>query len=348
MKRFFIILCALTIILCSCFGVLSVSAEENDIPDGYTVLNYLDYVTAYNLTDVWTGYAYFNMGPEFFTSLVYDVNGERYSDKGNREWSITLDNDRYFSAHSIAQFPGGYSNNVFLDLSNIPSGSIFQIQAIADVLGLDSQQTGLRITLNSGISYYDSNFNWISDQYSDQLDFIIDDNERFSQLVDIPLAFPDGASYCTLYTRVNFAVDQSNEHSSTISIRFQFELPRLMVSTTYTQMIVQSIINAKLPNGAGDIVSAEDLEEVLKQATSGGFEDANDILNEAPNSLFEHMGAFMFFIYVFDLLITVGWIRSIIMIAFSLGILKFILNLSQSGVNVADAQSRKHGGGGNK
>ena len=348
MKRIFIVLTALTIILCSCFGVLSVSAEENDIPDGYTVLNYLDYVTAYNLTDVWTGYAYFRFGEDFFTSSVTDVNGFRTSVDGNREWSIVLDNDSSFSANSSSQFPGGYSNYTFLDLSNIPDGSIFQVQALCDVLGLDVQQTELKFTINSGISYYDENFEFIADHYSEQLEFLVDNDQRISQLVSMEINAPEGARYCTMYSRVNFGVERSAEHASTINIRFQWDLPNLMVSTTYTQMIVQSIIQAKLPNGNGQIVSAEDLEEVLKQATSGGIEDANDILNEAPNSLFEHMGAFMFFIYVFDLLITVGWIRSIIMIAFSLGILKFILNLSQSAVNVADAKSRKHGGGGNK
>lgn len=346
MKRIFIILSALTIIFCSCFGVLSVSAEENDIPDGYTVLNYLDYVTAFNLTDVWTGYAYFRFGEEFFTSSVNDVNGFRTSTDGNREWSIVLDNDSSWSADSTAQFPGGYDNLVFLDLSNIPSGSILQVQALADVTGLDTQQTTLKMTINSGITYFDDNFIKITDHYSEQLEFAVDNDQRVSQLVNMEVNAPEGARYCTMYSRVNFGVDRSNEFTSTISIDFQWDVPNLMVSTTYTQMIVQSIINAKLPNGNGQIVSAEDLEEVLKQATSNGFEDAKEIINDAPTSLFEHMGAFMFFIYIFDLLLTVGWIKSILMIGLSLGILAFVANLAQSATKVAGAKAR--GGGGKK
>lgn len=326
MKRFLIYFTCLSLVVCLCFGI-TVSAEE---VDGRTVLNYMDYITAYDLFNPTDGWAYIDFGYEYFTSHKQDLNGTSLPSRGQRVWNLTIANSSDSSAHVISQFPGGMSNDVFLDLNNVPTGSQFQIQAIADTEGIEDYQTEIVVTINSGISYFDENFNFISDDWSSQLTFRFYDSERFSQIVELTINKPELARYCTFYSRCNFSTGQSNDLVDSIQIEFQFSKPNLKISTSYTQIIIQGIVNARPPSGSGTIVDVDDLEDILNGSTAQGREEAEKLFQSAPEVIEQFFSAFVFMNMTLSSLVSSAWFSSILTVSLSLGLFSYVVNMGNT------------------
>ena len=99
------------------------------------------------------------------------------------------------------------------------------------------------------------------------------------------------------------------------------------MSTSYTQLIVNAIINSKKPVGSSGIVDVDDLEDYLKDNTSDGREEADEVMNEAPNLLLSHLSGFLFMATVIEVIYSAGWIRGILTVSLALGLFGFITNL---------------------
>ena len=350
-KRCVLWICVAAVILSSCIFV--VSAEDQEV-DGYTVVNYQDYVTGYDLFYANDGWAFIRFADDMFTSYKEDVNGWASDVKGNRLWKLAVKNDQEdFSAYVTSQIPGGGMNGTFLDLSNVPDGSTFQIQAIADLDDYAGYQTELLITLFSGIKYYDENFEYISGYHDEENSYSLDlgendnsENDRFSQVVEIPISKPEDAVYGVLYSRIEFGTGRTNDVSEDyINVSVQFLEPNLKISTSYTQLIISAIVQAQLPEGHGTIVSVGELEAILSGAAQQGTQDAGDLFQRGPEVINQFLSGFSFMNAVFSSLTSAQWINSVLTVSLSLGLFMYIVNGS---ISIGRAFEHKGGKGGGK
>lgn len=339
MKRFLILFLTVALVVSS----FAITAFADSYVDGQTILNYMDYITAYDLFNPTDGWCLISFGHDRFTSEKWDANGYQTDNRGNRVWSMQIPMSDHSSSYVISEFPGGASNSTFLDLSNVPNGSRISVQAIGDTEYLDDYQTELLVWLNSGVTYFDSNFNKISDQPSEQIYIAMDTGERFSQIVEITLAIPENASYCTFYSRANFAIGRTNDLSLTyFPFEFQFMEPNLKISTSYTQIIINGIVNARPPDGHNTIIGVDELEEYLAGATGDGKAEAERLFASIPDILASVTSAMMFMAFVFNSLASSTWISSILAISLALGVFAFVCNIVADGGNKAlDAKTPK-------
>ena len=339
MKRFLILFLTVVIVVSS----FAITAFADSNVNGRTVLNYLDYVTAYDLFNPTDGWVLIDFGADRLTSYKNDINGFQMSNNGTRVWSMKIPLSETASSYVGTQFPGGASNSTFLDLSNVPNGSRINVQAICESEYLQAYQTELVVWLNSGVSYYDSNFNHIRDQASEQLEIRMDTGERMTQIVEITLDIPENASYCTFYSIANIATGRTNDVSlSSISIEFQFSRPNLKIATSYTQIIINGIVNARPPEGGQTIIGVDDLEQYLQGATGDGKVEAERLFASIPDILATVTSAMMFMAFVFNSLAGSTWISSILAISLALGVFAFVCNIVADGGNKAlDAKSAK-------
>lgn len=348
-RRFVVWICVAAVFVSSCF--LVVSAEDTEV-NGYTVVNYQDYITGYDLYYAGDGWAYLSFDADMFTSYKEDINGWESDIRGTRLWNLSVKNDQEdFSAYVTSQIPGGGMNGTFLDLSNIPNGSVFQIQAFVDLDDYYDYQTEILITIFSGIKYYDENFKYISgyhdeeNSYSFETGLADSEDSRFSQLIELTVNQPDNAKYCVLYSRCEFGIGRSNDPDDYINFGVQFLYPSLKISTSYTQLIINAIVNAKLPEGHGTIVSVGELEDILSGAAQQGTQDAGEIFQRGPEVIEQFLSGFTFMNAVFGTLSSPQWINSVLTISLSLGLFSFIVNGSMS---LGRAFEHKGGKGGGK
>lgn len=346
-KRSILWVCVISLVV-ACFAV-TVSAEDQ-VVDGHTVLNYLDYITGYDLSYASDGWAYINFGADMFTSYKEDINGKEFDAKGNRFWNLYIKNSTSVSpAYVVSQIPGGGENDAFLALDNVADGSVFLMEAFVYVDHLNASQTDLSITLFSGIKYYDSNFNYISGFHDDENSYIldgIDDSSDYYQMVEIPVNKPANAKYAVLYSRVEIVVDRTNDvNLDTIKVGVQFSAPFLRISTSYTQLIIQAIVNAKLPEGHGTIVDIDELTDILSGASQDGHQSADELFQRGPEVIEQFLSGFSFMNAVFSSLTASQWINSILVVSLSLGLFSFIVNGS---VSIGRAFDHKGGKGGGK
>lgn len=345
-KRCVLWICVAAVFVSSCFVV--VSAEDQEV-DGYTVVNYEDYITGYDLFNASDGWAYIRFADDMFTSYKEDVNGWKSSTNGSRLWNISVKNDQAdFSAYVTSQIPGGGINGTFLDLSNVPDGSEFHIQAIADLDDYAGYQSELLITIFSGIKYYDKDFKYISGYHDEENTYSFsigqDEDDRFSQVVEIPIKKPEDAVYGVLYSRVEFGTGRSNDYKDYINVSVQFLEPNLKISTSYTQIIINAIVNAKLPDGHGSIVSVGELEAILNGSLQGGHQSAEDIFISSSDVIHDFLSGFSFMKIVFTSLFNNRFINSILIVSLSLGLFGFIVNSAASIGRSLEHKSRNGGG----
>lgn len=346
-KRCVVWICVAAVFVSSCF--LVVSAEDQEV-DGYTVVNYEDYITGYDLYNPSDGWAYIRFADDMFTSYKEDVNGWESDVNGSRLWNVSVKNDQEdFSAYVTSQIPGGGINGTFLDLSNVPDGSEFRIQAIADLDDYAGYQTELLITIFSGIKYYDENFEYISGFHDEENSYSFsigqDENDRFSQIVEIPISKPENAVYGVLYSRIEFGTGRSNDYKDYINVSVQFLEPNLKISTSYTQIIINAIVNAQLPEGHGTIVSVGELEAILNGTAQQGTLDAGDLFQRGPEVIDQFLSGFSFMNVVFSSLTSSQWINSVLTVSLSLGLFMYVVNGTMS---IGRSFEHKGGKGGGK
>lgn len=348
MKRFSFIFISLILCCCFVFGCISVSAEDIEV-DGYTVVDYMDYITGYDLFLAGDGWAYLNFGNDLFTSYKEDANGWESSVKGSRLWNLAVDNNqRDFSAYVTSQIPGGGINDTFLALNNIPSGSKFHFQCVVNVDDYVGQQCELLITIFNGIKYYDENFEYISGFHPKEHNYTLDlmhyGDDTFSQVVEIDINKPDNAAYAVLYSRVEFGIGQSNVMADYVNISAQFINPHLKISTSYTQIIVQSIVQAKPPAEYGTIIDLGELEAILSGQTQQGQQSADQLFQTGPEVIGGFLSGFTFMSVVFSSLTSHNWFYSLLTVSLALGLFNYIVNGVMSAGRSLEHKGGKGGG----
>lgn len=340
MKRFFVSISCLVLVVCLCFGsVLFVSAADMEV-NGRTVVNYMDYIKGYDITVANEGWALLVFDEDMFTSSRYDdYHGFAQSTSGSRVWNVTLPASTATNAYVLCNIPGGNVNNTFLDVTNIPFGSYLQVLATADIEGLSSYQSELEIYMSTSIAYYDENFQYITEHFSESSYFPFDEDVRFTQLVEMVIEPPENAKYCFISPSCSFNIGRTNDHGL-VNIEFQFSQPSLKISTTYTQIIIEGIVNANPPSGYGTIIDLDELESLLNGQTQNGFDEADQIFNDSSSLIASHFSGFLFLSAVLERFIAVGWMRGILTVSLSLGILGFAANIA---MNISRNINMSHG-----
>lgn len=326
MKRFFPIF----ICLCLCISVFAVSASAETIEvDGRTVIDYLDYIDGYDLIFADDGWAFIRVDPSFLGSRAYDaLNGERFFERGTQEFTLQCNTADGSEMWCASYYPGASITNTFLTLENIPDGSKFWIQFFCDVEA-EEFQTELAVAMHTGIVYYDSNFNVVSHD-TEVTNYVIDaENMRLTDICEMTITKPENATYCVFETEIVFTTQRSN-NTGYIPIACQFDMPSLKMATSYTHLIINAIINSKKPVGSDGIVDVDELEDYLNESGANGREEAEEVMDEAPDLVLSHLSGFLFMATVIDVLINVGWIRGVLTVSLSLGIFCFITNVASS------------------
>lgn len=341
MKRFLIILCALTILFCSCFGALSVSAEE---VDGRTVIDYRDYVTGYNLDNPEYGWAYLYFPDSMCGTDYYDSFDMRYV-AGTPEVPLWFQPNAGERAGMTSFWPGAFITDTFLDLTNIPNGSRVAIQFSYQVYGTHVQ-AAFNGYANSGFRYYDENFNLISVAQGQGSYFFFDyQNYSGSRLMEIPINKPDGAKYAVFFATADFTLDRFQERDD-FHISCKFFAPTLKISTTYTSIIIDSIIKAQRPEGSGSIGDLDNAEDALLGNASEGLGKAEQIVSNGSSYVLINGSGFLFLTVVFDKFANLPFFTGLLYVSLGLGIFSFLCNIATSLGRCAEGSTKKKGGKG--
>ena len=197
----------------------------------------------------------------------------------------------------------------------------------------------------AGISYYDANFQYIDYQVSEQKYYSFDTGERFDQIVELTLDKPSNAKYCTFYFRVNFAIGRTNDRDLTsFPFEFQFSQPDLRIRTSYIQALLQGVVQGKPPSSSDTIIGVGELEDYLSGQVDGGINSTDQVFNESSGLVISHLSGFLFLSNVIERMISVGWLRGVIVVSLSLGLLGFIANFAMVAGRSLEHKSKGKGG----
>lgn len=92
--------------------------------------------------------------------------------------------------------------------------------------------------------------------------------------------------------------------------------------------IANGEVTARPPDDAGAVGDLEDIENDLKNNTAQGRDEAEQIFNESSSLIASHIAGFLFLSAVIERFIAVGWLRGVLTVSLSLGILGFVANIA--------------------
>lgn len=111
--------------------------------------------------------------------------------------------------------------------------------------------------------------------------------------------------------------------------------------------IINGTVTPEPPAGSDSVGDLDDIEGGLKDDTAAGREEAEEIFNESSGLVASHISGFLFLSNVIERFMSVGWLRGILVISLSLGILGFLANIAmiagRNGRDGRDARSSKGG-----
>lgn len=322
MKRFIpIFLC-----LCVCISVFAFSASA-EVVDGWNILRADDFVSHYIFDEGnGGGFAVFKV-PDYYCAIgMVDMYGYHYLPNGVFSGSVSSNTGDGSRLELSLCSPGGYINHTLLDVSTIHSGAVLEVE-YDEYYFRTSNQDYVTVTPSFNIRYFDSNFNEITYQSAIGSNISVD-NRGVSGgfLLRLELDVPDNAMYYGIYFTFDCLVDRGWD--TTVSLSFTLSNPQIHMQTTYYNAIINSIINSRPPAGSDSIGSVDDAEDALKDSAGIGSDIADDIFNESSGVILAHVNAFLFLSNVIERMVSVGWLRGILIISLSLGLLGFIANFA--------------------
>lgn len=266
---------------------------------------------------------------------------------GNRRWPNQRTQSIYLS-HSINTgacgfyVPGSGITTTWIDLTNIPDGSEFSFSG--DVLVADSLFYRIECTAWVGMQYYDVNGQSVGSDNVDKVNFqFTGDLERFYTYSDsIVIEKPSNAVYGCFMVMVEVSSDNIQPDGRNAEVYFDYRLPTLKMSissmyrlqqeTGKTNKLLDQIVNdevtAEPPEDAGAVGDLDSIEDELKDNTAAGREEAEQIFNESSSLIAAHIAGFLFLSDVIERFIGVGWLRGLLTVSLSLGILGFVANIA--------------------
>lgn len=332
--------------------------------DGRIVLDYNDYVSN-AVTDGDNDVVTITLPDNLYGLSMYDYYGYR-SEVGQTVGDITVSKSDSINETVGFYYPGGGVTSTYLDASNIPDGSVISLNTNIwidpnyDYSGENLAQTEVNVDIYAAVEYMDSDFNYLantSDDYASNAT-VRSGGHTFTEKSNIVINKPAGTKYLNIHVR--FTVVRVVD-GDLFRLYFSFNAPKLnmSISSLYRQQeqtgktnqllddIVNGEVSAKPPENAGAVGGLEDAENALKDNTASGREEAEQVFNESWNLVAAHTSAFLFLGFVIERFMMVGWIKGILTVSLSLGILGFLANIVMiSGRNDRGAKSSGHSKGG--
>lgn len=348
-------LVAVLSLLVAMFVVPASAATVN----GRTVIDYNDYVSNVKVdgdNDIVT------------VSLPAYMYGYQKNDSTGTEFiegvplgSLSCDPTDSINDAAGLYFPGGLITSTFMDLSNIPDASVFETSG---KVWIEFDHTGsnfVDVGYWTSINFYDSSFQFLGVQRTPTRGVQYTEGAYvFDFEYDVAINKPEGAVYAV--TSFIFEVLRT-EITNAFTIWFDFDIPTLQMSinslyrlqeqTGKTNKLLDQIANGEVtpetPDGAGSVGDLDDVEGSLEDDTAAGRQEADHIFNESWGLVAAHMSGFLFLSNVIERMIGVGWLRGLIVVSLSLGILGFIANIAmimgRNGRDGKDAKSSSGKGG---
>ena len=358
MKRILILICVASIVV-SLFAFNAFGAETSD--NGFNVIDYNDYITNLKVdgdNDIVTVI----FPDDMYSTTQTDINGTSYG-RGVLSGNLyMIANDSQSNVNACINCPGGAVGGNYLDLSNIPDGSIFSTKNKVS-LNEHNSYIDFELTYHSRIAYFDEKFSWIKNQSSSPINIRYEEDVWDYELTyEIAINKPDNAKYCFTYFFFDVWAHSLYDEISVIS--YEFEKPKLTMSisslyrlqeqTGKTNQILGNIedaINGEAtpvaPENSESVGDLSDLEDSLTQDTEQGREEAEIVFNESSDIVLSHIQGFFFLGMVIEWIFGVGWLRGVLTVSLSFGIFAFIVNIvANHGKSIEHRSSGSKGKGG--
>ena len=323
----------------------------------YDIVNYNDFVT-----DVQVDGNNDLVTVTFPASICGTQENDYYGNNyfpGSASGSVLLKRGYWYGAGYYS--PGSHITKVYLDASNIPSGSIV---TFTGSLWLSNISNGIKDTVSCdywvAAEYYNSDrFSVGADFYDFSVPNMTDETRVYNFSESVTINKPAEAAYIVLLVR--FRAEPVSVSSQQVELSYSFgstklqmsisSLYRLQEQTGKTNELLDKIANGtvdgKPPVGSDSVGDLDDIEGGLKDNTAAGREEAEEIFNESSGLVASHMSGFLFLSNVIERMLSVGWLRGVVVISLSLGILGFLANIAmiagRNGRDGRDAKSTKGG-----
>ena len=356
LKRIFPFVAAVSLLL---FAVAFPAGAKT--VNGRIVLDYNDYVSN-AVVDGDNDIVTVTFPEHLYGLTMSDYYGYR-AEVGQTVGDITVSRTDSINETVGFYYPGGGVTSTYLDASNIPDGSVISLNTNIwidpnfDYTGENLSQTEVNVNIYAAVEYMDADFNYLSDTSDDYVRYasVMSGGRTFTEKSAMVINKPSGTKYLNVHVR--FTVVRVVE-GDLFRLYFSFNGPKLnmSISSLYRQQeqtgktnqllddIVNGEVSAKPPENAGAVGGLEDAENALKDNTASGREEAEQVFNESWNLVAAHTSAFLFLGFVIERFMTVGWIKGILTVSLSLGILGFLANIVMiSGRNDRGAKSSGRG-----
>lgn len=350
-------LVAILAIIASIFA-FPVSADDR-VENGMTIVDYNDYVSNVQVdgdNDIVT----VTLPPYMYGYIQKDHNGQYMTD-GVPLGSLYCFPDDNLTDYASVYYPGSGITKTYLDLANIPDGSSFSTKGKVWIEpNLNGKlDASVDVQYYCCIEYFNSNFVSVGSQRTQIKGVSYNLGAHVYELpFDGIIEKPENASYCVTFFQ--FRVVNIDNDGSPIRVWFDFDRPslKMSISSLYrlqeqsgkTNELLDKIVNGEVtpeaPEGSGSVGDLDDVEGALKDDTSAGREEAEQIFNESWGLVVAHTAGFLFLSDVIERMIGVGWMRGILTVSLSLGIFAFLVNIAITTGNKLSSKGGKSGKGG--
>lgn len=275
------------VVLISCVAVPAMAADT--VINGNTIIDYNDYVTNVEV-DGDNDLVTVELPESMYGVQTIDWYGTRFL-KGQHSGALTvLKNDSKVESAGL-YYPGSAVTHTYLDMSNIPEDSVFNLSCKIYVAPPDD---GINSFDFSGeywatIEYRDENFEYCGNTSIERTRYNIGSLWKELKLSpDLSVRKPARAKYATIYFRFN--VDTIAEYTEKYQIYYEFDIPQLKMSisslyrlqeqTGKTNKLLESLIDGSPEQGAtADKVTGE------LDSAGDAMQDASDELGSLGDQL---------------------------------------------------------------
>lgn len=356
-KRFLPLLLVLAIVISSVAVPAMATSYVTDINgDEYEVFDYTEYIESF-VYDGANKIVTVSFPREFNAVQVHDPNGNIALPAGVYNGYVSCSAERHGAA--LYNAPGSWMTQKVMLCDNIPDGALALSSGSVslDNVGDHSQ---VRVIISAGIHYYDEHVNAISsDTPNVDKVTLTDDQYTATWSNSVPINKPKNAKYCSFHIRVECRYYSGETDRG--NVRFAFNVSKLQMSisamqelqeeTGKTNELLEQIANGNVtpetPEGSGSVGDLDDLEGGLKDDTSAGRDEANQIIDDSFEPILGNSAGFLFWASVIDPLVSVGWLRGLLTVSLALGIFGFLANIvmiaGRHGRDGRDSKSNKGG-----
>lgn len=181
-------------------------------------------------------------------------------------------------------FPAGFINRTFMDLSNIPDGSVFKTTNKIWIEPESLDPNGIfDVRYRSRIAYYDSNFQLIKNDTSPIEEVLYVPHAYVYDLeYEVAISKPDNAKYCTTYFFFE-VLSVPYMGGAVAPVWFDFDIPKLQMSISSLYRLQEQ--TGKTNELLGDLINGTPGQNEAINGAVGGMQNAAGELEDIGDQL---------------------------------------------------------------